>query len=446
MPTTFNFTPEDLANPVGSRLLSSRGKFYQRSLYKEAIYPPDTMRPLDSWYDKNLFGRVDQQQNAIIPREDKLVTLSKGASPNLYVLDFVNDAFTDFVEHMQVAYLTNCINRGGNPALFNVKGFLAYTNPWTKYKSYLSAVREGFMNNYTDSLEAPIKNFTDFKKIFVEEYLKLIVETAPLSQTGLYLSNIVSPFISGLKVGIAREDADDDSVKFQTFINDPNFTYYVQAAKKFGFIVDKNVPWILTADLFSDALLSYLDLNDEYQAITPDNFFESYYTQAYHNDMHYWNNWVRESYTVFRLNSPLYADEKIVFKKGCTGTQALQPQSFYRSPLDVQDRLTPKEIIDLYTWVRHIEAAGNGPSLKNIRQRSYELYRAGDGELTFWNTLPKFINDAYKDSIYPPNYGQGNRDLVVDKQITADILDTALDIATTISIQKLIALAITPTT
>ena len=37
--TTFDYTEEDLENPTGRNSLSSRAMFFQRSLYKEVIYP-----------------------------------------------------------------------------------------------------------------------------------------------------------------------------------------------------------------------------------------------------------------------------------------------------------------------------------------------------------------------------------------------------------------------
>ena len=125
MTTTYDYTTEDLANPVGNNSLSSRAKFYQRSLYKEAIYPTDIVRPLDSWYDKNLYGRVNQQQTVIIPSQEDLVQIQYGVQPNMFSLSFVNRAFTDFVEHMKTAYMTNCINRNGNPSLINIRAIIS---------------------------------------------------------------------------------------------------------------------------------------------------------------------------------------------------------------------------------------------------------------------------------------------------------------------------------
>ena len=248
--TTFNYTNEELTNPLGNNDLSSRAKFFQRSLYKEAIYPEKTTKPLESWYDKNLFGRIDQSQNAITPLDYNLVPVTRTAYPGIVCLRFVNDAFTDFASHMQNAFITNCVNRGGNPALFNLRAVAGYVSPTEQYATFLQNLINAFVVNYTPSFDKPIKNFVDFKKEFLQ-YLKVMAESFPITATSYLISTGGSPFVSGLKLAIARGDASDDASKYQEFISDPNFLFYIQSAKKYGFLVDKNSPWVLTADLFS---------------------------------------------------------------------------------------------------------------------------------------------------------------------------------------------------
>ena len=75
--TTFNYTPLDLENPSGNNGLSSFALYFQRVMYREAIYPSVTKIPLDTWYDKNLYGRVDRCQNTIIPNIDNLKQMIK---------------------------------------------------------------------------------------------------------------------------------------------------------------------------------------------------------------------------------------------------------------------------------------------------------------------------------------------------------------------------------
>ena len=57
------FDLESLTDPRGRNGLSSFEAYYERLLYKEMIYPPFLWEPLDTWYDKQYYGKVDRLQN-----------------------------------------------------------------------------------------------------------------------------------------------------------------------------------------------------------------------------------------------------------------------------------------------------------------------------------------------------------------------------------------------
>jgi len=434
MTNTFDYTEEDLQNPAGSNDLSSRAKFFQRTLYKEMIYPEDVTKPLDSWYDKNFFGRVDSEQHCVIPRSGRLVRIREATSPTLMCLDFVSVAFSDLVSHMKDAFLTGCINRGGNPVLFNMKAVMSYTNPSVKYQTYLNALAEAFIVSYTPSVASPIKNFQDFKPVFME-YLREMSKGYPITMPGLLLSGYTSPMISGLKIAIDTQDAGDDSIKYENFINDPNFLFYVQSAKKFGFLVDKNAPWILTADLFSDATMSYVDLyaNAAGYPITKSNFFSSYFYNIRSVSFGAFSSFVRSAYEKFANRKPLYEEEKTLFHQcGPGGEGELETTSGYRAYLSPADQLSDREIIDLYTFLRNQETKSTTEILDTARQKSYELYRTF-GSPSMQEQIPKYLNNLYKDYLYPRNYS-GNIEETLDIEGIPDILDTAAEVMAALTI------------
>ena len=435
MTNTFDYTEEDLNNPSGNNDLSSRAKFFQRSLYKEVIYPENVTKPLDSWYDKNLFGRVDKQQRCVIPRTGRLVNISAAASPSMYCLDFVNVAFGDLVAHMKDAFLTNCIDRRGNPVLFNMTAVMAYTNPSVKYQSYLDALIEAFTRSYTDSSTAPIKNFKDFKTVFMA-YLRQMSKNYPITMPGLLLSGYASPMISGLKIAIDEQNAGDDFVKYNNFINDPNFLYYIQSAKKFGFLVDKNAPWVLTADLFSDAAMKYIGLyaTPTGQYVSEDNFFQTYFYNIRSVAMGTFSTFVRDAYRQFANKRPLYEEEKVHFRRCSSpagGTLEIEPS--YRAYLASSDKLTDQEIIDLYTFLRNQETEAPPEVLSTARQKCYELYRTY-GAAAMQQQIPIYLNNLYKGYLYPKNYHTTSQNML-DSDALPDILDTAAEVVASLTIR-----------
>ena len=429
MPTRFKykFYPvEDLSNPVGSNDLSPRAKFYQRALYADLVYPDSVAKPLDSWYDKNLFGRVDTQQNTIIPQVGELVSMQTAAVPGIYCLGFVDKAFTAFARHMQTAFLTHCLDQRGNADIINLKARFAYVDPTTKWEAHRNALIHAFINNYMANLADPIKNFADFKPAFLE-YLRVMSQLMPVTKTTFLVSNMVSPLGSGLKVAIAQEDAGDDSIKYDDFIADPNFNFYANAAKKFGFLIDKNAPWILTADLFSDAIMKYIDfyLTDAGAPVTPHNFFPTFFTQTYVTDFDDLESLMRLAYTKLLDNDPLYEKEKTIYRTGCADPH--ETIVYVREALGAHEGLDTKELIDLYVQLRYNQTQQSGPSMEKIRTRAYEIYRSTPDITTARTDILQFINASYKNFLYPANYRRIN--LTLDTPDQSRIIDTVVDIA-----------------
>jgi len=423
--TTFKYTDEEKRNPLGNNSLSARAKFFQRSLYKEVVYPEDTVQPLDSWYDKNLYGRFDQKQNVVLPYKTNLTQLQYGVQPNMLCLNFVNLAFTDFVEHMKTAYLTNCVDRRGNSALFDMRAIISYFDWNSSWLNHRNNIIDAFINNYNPKFASPIKNFNDFKNIFTI-YLNNMSQKMPITRTSYILSPFASSFGSGLKIAIAQQDAGDDSIKYQQFISDPNFKFFTRAAKKYGFLVDKYTPWVLTYDLFTNASLNYINYNltAEGDSITEQNFFNTYYYQSYESDLDILQNFFKVAYSKFVTKKPIYEEEKSYYRKQCNDFSTLQTK--YRD-LPGNDLLTVQELIDLYITLRYNEIDRSGPSPLKTKKRSYEIYRTTeDTEIAKLN-VAKFIDETYKNFIYPVNYGQLNSTL--DFTRLTDIVDTVAETA-----------------
>ena len=420
------YPEEEKTNPQGNNDLSPRAKFYQRAMYEDAVYPSTVAKPLDSWYDKNLFGRVDSAQNTIIPQLGELVEMQTAAVPGIYCLGFVERAFAAFARHMQTAFITNCLDKRGNTSIINLKARFAYIDPTTKWEAHRDALIQAFINNYVGSLTAPIKNFADFKPAFLE-YLRVMSQQVPITKTTFLVSNMVSPLGSGLKIAIAQENAGDDSVKYDDFIADPNFSFYANAAKKYGFLIDKNAPWILTADLFSTAAMKYIDfyLTENGDPITPHNFFPTFFTQTYATDFDDLEAFARRAYTKLLANDPLYEQEKTIYRPGCA--EPHETLVYRRTDLGATEGLDTKELIDLYIQLRYNQTQQSGPPMEKVRKRAYEIYRSTPDITTARTDILQYINASYKDFLYPWNYKLIN--LTLDTRSQTRIIDTVADIA-----------------
>ena len=144
--TTFNYTLQDLQNPSGKNGLSSFALYFQRLMYKEAVYPSDVKVPLDTWYEKQYYGRVDRVQNTIIPAFSNLVPLRTVAVQNRFALNFVVEAFEEFAAHMRSATILGVLRTdNANDKIYNMKAYQAYNDPTRIYGEYTQQLYNSYL-------------------------------------------------------------------------------------------------------------------------------------------------------------------------------------------------------------------------------------------------------------------------------------------------------------
>jgi hypothetical protein len=423
MPDNFIYPLADLSNPRGANGAPSLSSFYQRSLYKEKIYPSTFPPPLNVWYDKLLYGRVDQFQNSILPSNGSLRTVPYAAGAHITALPPVCVAFEKFVEHMQRANVVGALFETGNPSIINLEATKAYDSPTPRYTSFAQSLSRAFNRSVTGKVSTRIKDFPSFLEAY-GEYLVGVASITPITQTNFLISNKGSMFSSGMSISIATADAGRDDAKYNLFINDPNFEFFRRCAKKFGFTVNKDMPWVLTADLFSPAFkttaLQNFVLNSG-AAITKDNFFSTYYDKICLTDFEDLINILVKSYTKLIELSPFYEDEgagiqkqaNIVASVGRLGS-GCPIKKYTRKPLNISpqdiisgaapaDTLPIKFLIDLYIDIRQTEVKNplSRVHLRSVKSQSYEIYQVRPNP--DWSRLQNvadYVNTVFRDYVY----------------------------------------------
>jgi hypothetical protein len=82
-----------------------------------------------------------------------------------------------------------------------------------------------------------------------------IVYRFPLTKTGYILSTHCSPFVSGLVIEIAKEKHGIvNDKRILDFTNDPNYEMMRNAARRVGFMLDRNAPWRFVFNVASGGL------------------------------------------------------------------------------------------------------------------------------------------------------------------------------------------------
>lgn len=414
MANTFNYPIGDLVSPKGKNDLGALGGFYQRSLYKEGVYPQARPIGLDVWHDKFLYGRIDQNQNTVVPRLINMKAIPSSGPANVMALNVVVAAFEKFVRHMQKATWVRAVVPQGNPAMMNLEAVRAYESPNASYSQFTQNLFNAFLRNLSGTQKFAIRDFPSFLK-FYRPYLLNVAQATPITKTNYILSSQASLMGSGLSISISNLDASNDAVKYKKFLSDPNFEFFRRCAKKYGFVVNKNAPWILTADLFTEAFLatgtSGYAVPGTGTTVNKNNFFDIFYTKTYTTDFADLVRILLNSYHQLVAKAPYYDDEVGTVDSKCS--IAAKP----RVPLEMKESeymeghpsaslLPIKLLIDLYIDLRQVEVQSplSPHHLRSLKQESYDLFSliAGAPTSLSLGTVAHYVNLVYRQYIYGP--------------------------------------------
>ena len=236
--------------------MSSKDMFQKRLAYADA-YPsgPNYPTPIsfrNASY-KN-YGKLNNTNDFVFPDGDNLKQIG---NKGIFVLNFVADAYIDFEKYVKTGKGTKLL-----PDNF-------FTTEWgpkrgwfdinQEYQNSMNSFYNNFVGPYLDgrSKHKEIINFETFLEIFINEFISNTISDTPLTKTGLVSSRFIGPNASGLCIELSAADHGDDNGKIDDFISNPNFEFYTLAASKFGFLIDKNAPWRLVANLESPAMQEY---------------------------------------------------------------------------------------------------------------------------------------------------------------------------------------------
>ena len=285
-----------LANldPVGNNKNKSLSAYYQKKLYELKSFNDGILsfnKPINILYEKLFFGRVNLNNEPIIVDQATLKTLVTNTGGEIVLLNFVLDAYKDFVSYW--SYL-NKINKTSTAGLLqDVIAKSTWIDPGKMYFYYMSEIYENFRDRLNKK-KIKIKNFDQFILEFTE-YVDNVTPTLPLTFSTYIQSRMIDPMISGLCFDVKVADLTDDSVKYSQFLKDPNYALFKKTAMKFGFFPDKHIPWRLWADIDSPAMKPYM----ENYVLTQDNLYEKNYVHANGYDLELIRFYLVQFYNTF---------------------------------------------------------------------------------------------------------------------------------------------------
>jgi len=345
--------------PKGENSLGARDLFKQRKLYKKKYDGKDNT--IDFWYGDCLYGRVDSKGHAVYPTRKKLKQFP--ASEGVFALNFVVDAYSrfksDFIgENKQ------------NPAFWedphlNPKRLIplaAWININTIYHAHIQNIYTNFASSYLPiNLKAgnPVVNFDDFVHMFLH-FISRTAVNSPVTRTNLVKSLTCSPSINGLCVDLRAEGHALDLPKHEGWYQSRFFSSYMAKARKHGFMIDKNAPWRLVADINSLNMQAYMSR----YALTVDNIYKKCYVKSWLYDIPALRIYLKQFYESYLASQPLSRDPK--------------GQVITRTPMsdaEFENVYGSGYWLDLYVRVRHEELSKkmSKVEIKNIIERAKNI-------------------------------------------------------------------------
>lgn len=229
----------------------------------------------------------------------------------VWSLDFVAKAYQEMIESLDVKFKRNPQSQASvYREISPVRGWEDYA---TYYRAYLDSIYDKFISEYFSDPQRANK-ITDVAS-FIKEFSTIqgmISRQTPYLLSSFVRSNNCPPHVSGLVIDLAHEDCGNDEIKVEKYLKDVNFSAFVRHCNQYGFMVDKNVPWRVYANLKSEHMETKMA---EQGVPNTDHFFNVYFNRTETSDFLALIESYAYLYTKLVNDYPNYTKKKICDKK-----------------------------------------------------------------------------------------------------------------------------------
>ena len=268
---------------------------------------------------QGLYGLVDFQFNTVNMMGNYQDGLSSGhlvmtnnSTNPVFVTKFVHDAFDAMAIYYGVAKNHNKIKTNVG-SLVDLKIKRGYESINNTHEAYMQTYFESF-TGYLNSrgLIEKIANFNEFMKHF-EDFLYQVVMENPITRTGFTRSVYSNILNGGLAIEIENISKSKENRKVSDFYENPNFDNFSKTAEHFGFVIDRDVPWRLIANISSPRMQIFM----EQHGITKLGLFDDRYIRTVLLDINILIKHAATFYNTYVAREPETTRPELVFNENC---------------------------------------------------------------------------------------------------------------------------------
>lgn len=300
-----------MTNFKGKNNLTARDAYNFRKLFEGFALSKNLERPTPkrvgvedfNQFSNMFYGKYIFESGTILKPKKKFLVERNG----FYMFDFVALALDEMLLNYE-----NGISRRkikiDDRYLSKPKVQAGYTD----FESYYTNLRVKFRTliaTYISSknLAPSINSFENFVSVFLE-YAVEAAGRQPLTKSSFMMAKDVSILTTGLAIQLGDRDASIDQIKVDEFYNSPNFEYFRNSVIDYGFLIDKNVPWRIVADLGSPQIKKYLERSGipyNQSFIGPSSIFGGYDSVAL-DELQVIKDFIINLYSDFVTRNPYY--------------------------------------------------------------------------------------------------------------------------------------------
>lgn len=285
----------------GTNQLDVLNAYSARKFYADQAISSDIEGIRDFWFAETLlYGRMDEKQNVIALNTSNLKQISSNSDKHIFAVSFVADAFGDLKKFFKKAANIGQISKDSK-FLSDLNPQKGYLDPQIDYNKYVIQFFTDFGENLKNNeVSNTILTFEDYLN-YLLRYLSETPEPI-LSKTKFIGSNKTNVLHSGLALEIADLDSSNDQTKTDSIIDDLTFEFYCNACVNFGFMVDKNSPWRIVADIGASAMAPYMSAN----STSSDKVLSSVYSLVHYSDLDELKPTILRFYNAFAASRPVF--------------------------------------------------------------------------------------------------------------------------------------------
>ena len=285
--------------------MGAKDCFLNRKKYRQEAFPLEAVQPLDTWYDKCYYGKIDPRSDAVYlySRNDARLSV---IGDNIVALDFVAAAFGRLAS--EYSYYVDNGFVGPVARMKFLKAKSSWVDPEIEYKRHLEDIRRFLMVDYLSKKHNSVRNFREFiQEIY--KYLGILGKRYPITRTGFILSNRARTNFTGLSVDLEMGDYADDPTKDAILKDQCKLVWLTHLAARHGFFLDKNAPWrfVFNVGLEARTAAAPIVRGTGFPMIAgpaPPDLFKMYYAKAYRDDLTDLAGFALQTYVAFNRKYP----------------------------------------------------------------------------------------------------------------------------------------------